>query len=117
MTMKPDSVVLVVEDEEDSRESLRELLELEGYMVQTAVNGKEALERLDALEPCVMLLDLCMPVMDGWQMLDQLRSDGRLGRFNIVITTSAAYKAPPGHLVFEKPLDLNKLMRAVAAVC
>ncbi len=117
MSMRPDSVVLVVDDDEDSRESLRELLELEGYMVQTAVNGKEALERVDALEPCVMLLDLCMPVMNGWQVLDQLRSDGRLTRINIVITTSAAYNAPPGHSVFEKPLDLDKLMRAVAAVC
>jgi CheY-like chemotaxis protein len=111
------SVILLVEDEEESRESLRELLEIEGYEVETATNGREALDKLDSLEPCIILLDLFMPVMDGWQVLDQLRSDGRLGRLKVLVTTSAAANTPPDVPVFVKPLDFERLLRALDTFC
>jgi len=111
------SVILVVEDEEASRETLRELLELEGFEVETAANGKEALDKLQSLEPCVMLLDLFMPIMDGWQLLDQLRSDGRLANMTIVVTTSAETDTPTDVPVFHKPLDFDRLLRTVVAAC
>ena len=113
------STVLVVEDEEESRETLRELLELRGYRVRTAMNGREALDTLTASgdEICIVLLDLFMPVMNGWQVIDQLRADGRLASTKIVIITSAAYRAPTGMPVFEKPLDLDKVMGAVQSLC
>src|SRR5216117_3032216 len=109
------STILVVEDEADSRESFREILELEGYKVRTAVNGREALDTLDAIgdQICIVLLDLFMPVMDGWQVINQLRADGRLATTNVVIITSAPYRAPAGLPVFEKPLDLDKVMHEV----
>ena len=61
------STILVVEDEVDSREALRDLLELEGYQVRTATNGREALDAMADLgdQLCIVLLDLFMPVMDG----------------------------------------------------
>ena len=113
------STVLVVEDEKESRDTLRELLELEGYQVRTATNGQEALDTLTERgdEICIVLLDLFMPVMDGWQVIDRLRADGRLAATKIVIITSAAYQAPSGIPVFEKPLDLNKVMSAVQRLC
>jgi CheY-like chemotaxis protein len=113
------STVLVVEDEKESRETLCELLELEGYQVRSATNGREALETLTASgdEICIVLLDLFMPVMDGWQVIDQLRADGRLASTNIVIITSAPHRAPSGLPVFEKPLDLDKVIRAVSRLC
>jgi CheY-like chemotaxis protein len=113
------SVILVVEDEKESRETLRELLEFEGYKVETAVNGQEALARLNGPGDriCIMLLDLFMPVMDGWQVIDQLRADGRLNATQIVIITSAPYRAPAGLPVFQKPLDLDKVMHEVARLC
>ena len=116
-TMK--STILVVEDEKESRDSLREILEFEGYQVETAVNGREALDALDASGDriCIVLLDLFMPVMDGWQVIDQLRADGRLGSTQIVIITSAPYRAPAGLPVFQKPLDLDKVMNAVQRLC
>ena len=113
----PQSVVLVVEDEAESRDTLRELLELEGYTVRTAADGKAALEVLDTLEPCVVLLDLFMPVMSGWQVIDRLRADGRLGRMNVLVITSAKHTAPADLPVLEKPLNLDKLIRTVDAVC
>ncbi|MDB4983532.1 MAG: chemotaxis protein CheY [Myxococcales bacterium] len=113
------STVLVVEDEDESRETLRDLLELEGFRVQTAVNGREAMAALaaGADEICIVLLDLFMPVMDGWQVIDELTADGRLASMKIVIITSAAYKAPPGLPVFEKPLDLDKVIGEVQRLC
>ena len=111
------SLILVVEDEEKSRDTLRELLELEGYDVETANNGQEALDKLDVIEPCVILLDLFMPVMDGWELLDRLRSDGRLARIAVVVTTSAASNTPSDVPVFTKPLDFDRLLRAVDKVC
>jgi CheY-like chemotaxis protein len=113
------STVLVVEDEKESRETLRDLLELEGYQVQTAVNGREALDVLNTSgnQICIVLLDLFMPVMDGWQVIDQLRADGRLGTTQVLIITSAAYKAPAGIPVLEKPLDLDKVMNEVGRRC
>lgn len=113
------STVLVVEDEKESRETLRDLLELEGFQVQTAVNGREALDTLNASgdEICIVLLDLFMPVMDGWDVIAQLEADGRLSTTKIVIITSAAHKAPAGIPVFEKPLDLDKVIGAVQRLC
>ena len=113
------SVILVVEDEKESRDTLRELLELEGYKVETAVNGREALDTLNAAGSaiCIMLLDLFMPVMDGWQVIDQLKADGRLSSTQVVIITSAPYRAPAGLPVFQKPLDLDKVMSAVQRLC
>jgi CheY-like chemotaxis protein len=117
MPGKRGSIVLVVEDETESRETLRDLLELEGYTVETAPNGRAALEVMATLEPCVVLLDLFMPVMDGWQVIDRLRTDGRLGKMNVLVMTSAAHMAPADLPVFEKPLNLEKLMRIVETVC
>lgn len=113
------STILVVEDEQESRDSLREILEFEGYQVETAVNGQEALVALSAGGDriCIVLLDLFMPVMDGWQVIDQLRAEGRLGSTQIVIITSAPYRAPAGLPVFQKPLDLDKVIGEVQRLC
>jgi CheY-like chemotaxis protein len=113
------SIILIVEDEKESRDTLKELLEFEGYEVETAVNGQEALDALNISGDriCIMLLDLFMPVMDGWQVVDQLRADGRLGTPQVVIITSAPYRAPAGLPVFAKPLDVDKVISAVQRLC
>ena len=117
VAVKPGSVVLVVEDEAESRETLRELLELEGYKVETASDGKAALQLLETIDPCVVLLDLFMPVMDGWQMVDRLRTDGRLGRMNVLVITSAGHRAPSDLPVLQKPLNIDKLISTIEAIC
>jgi CheY-like chemotaxis protein len=113
------STILLVEDELESRETLKEILELEGYKVRTAVNGREALDALTAIgdQICIVLLDLFMPVMDGWQVIDALRASGQLATTQIVVITSAAHRAPTGLPVFEKPLDLEKVMNKVNTLC
>src|SRR5436190_20649462 len=58
-------IILVVDDDDDVRDVLRDVLEDEGYKVCTAANGRDALDRLKALVPCLIVLDLMMPIMDG----------------------------------------------------
>ena len=71
--------VLLVEDEEDLRETMRDALELNGYAVVAAGDGQAALAELEHIaHVCIVLLDLFMPVMNGWDFLDQLRA--RRGR-------------------------------------
>ncbi|HET9988308.1 MAG TPA: response regulator [Kofleriaceae bacterium] len=116
MTSKP--LLLLVEDEEDSRETLKELLEIAGYQVRTAGDGRQALDAVAALGETsfVMLLDLFMPVMTGLEVIETLRGDGRLPATKIVITTSAPHHAPSGIPVCRKPIDLKLLLRAVSAL-
>ena len=63
--------VLIVDDEVGIRELLREILEDEGYAVETAENGLQANERLEAERPDVILLDIWMPDVDGITLLRQ----------------------------------------------
>jgi CheY-like chemotaxis protein len=65
--------VLVVDDDAGARERLRNVLEKNGWRVQEAVDGAEALERVAVARPRLILLDLTMPVMDGFAFLDALR--------------------------------------------
>lgn len=73
--------VLLVEDNTEIRESLREVLELEGFGVREAENGAVALDMLQAgPAPALVVLDLMMPVLDGWEVLSTLRGDGPSAR-------------------------------------
>src|SRR4051812_1894363 len=78
--------VLVVEDDTDIRETVAELLIEEGYEVRTAISGEDALEYLrDGGLPDLVLLDLMMPIMDGWTFYDHLQKEGRWMGLPIVV--------------------------------
>ena len=68
-------VVLLVEDYEDAREMYRDYLEFAGFQVETAENGVEALAKAKAIDPDVVLMDLSLPVMDGWEATRRLKAD------------------------------------------
>jgi CheY-like chemotaxis protein len=105
--------VLVVEDERDLRETVSELLESDGYTVLQAENGREALDLANATPPCLILLDLMMPVMSGWQLMKALAEDGRLSSTPVVIV-SASHEAPLGADAFlAKPFDIDALLSTV----
>jgi two-component system cell cycle response regulator DivK len=67
--------VLLIDDEPDNLEVVAESLEFYGMTVETAANGQIGLEKVDAFLPSLILLDLSMPVMDGWQTLRRLKSN------------------------------------------
>src|SRR4051812_23576179 len=83
--------VLVVEDDRDIREALSDLLEMEGFKVYTAGNGKEALSVLKEISsPCVVLLDLFMPVMSGFEFLTAQSHDHIIATIPVIIVSAVA---------------------------
>ena len=113
----PNTIVLV-EDDEGIRETMAALLEDEGYAVVQATNGEEGLARLrDTFDPCLVLLDLWMPVMNGWQMLAALQADPELQQVPVVVITAAGeVPAPAGAAaLLRKPIRLETLLESVAS--
>jgi CheY-like chemotaxis protein len=111
--------VLIVEDEEDLREMMREALELNGYSVVTAQEGVEALDKLDRIDRlCLILLDLLMPGMNGWDLFQRVRERPELSSVPIIVHSSAISGAPQGATrVLRKPLVLPKLLSTVQEYC
>jgi CheY-like chemotaxis protein len=108
--------VLVVEDDEDIRDTLKFTLELEHYQVTTAANGIEALAVLASQrEPCLILLDLMMPVMNGWELAGALRESPTLRQIPIALVTAYSDQADAiaAKAVIRKPIDLDVLVGVV----
>jgi CheY-like chemotaxis protein len=111
------NLVLVVEDDADLRELLSMMIESMGVEVVSASNGKEALERMATKRPRMILLDMRMPVMDGWQFVREV--DRRGGpRPPIVVVTAAPNPAERASEVraeawLSKPFDRETLVRLV----
>jgi CheY-like chemotaxis protein len=111
--------VLVVDDDDDIKALIREVLEEEGYAVVTATGGAAVPLAVDA-RPAVVLLDLMMPVMDGYEVGRRLRADPHTADVPIIVMSAStrAWQAvsqigADGYL--EKPFDLTMLLRTVAA--
>ncbi|HXX66502.1 MAG TPA: response regulator [Polyangiaceae bacterium] len=109
--------VLVVEDEEDAREMMRELIELGGCSAMLAANGADALEMLASHRPCLIVVDLLMPVMDGIELVEELRRRPELATIPVIIATSAPYRAPHGVPVLPKPIDVTSLWGWMRRTC
>ncbi|MEW6056608.1 MAG: response regulator [Bdellovibrionota bacterium] len=118
-----ESKVLLVEDDRDIREAVRDLLELEGYTVVTAENGREALRILsDDFAPKVILLDFLMPVMNGIEFLNEKRKREKISKIPVILL-SASNKAfreikdadllSSEVCVLAKPLEIEGLIEAV----
>ncbi|RYC32387.1 PAS domain-containing sensor histidine kinase [Lichenibacterium minor] len=83
-----EGVVLVIDDDEGARERMRFALSRDGWTVVEAENGQRALERLDGVTPSLILLDLMMPVMDGFDFLKRLRQRADGGLVPVVVLTA-----------------------------
>ena len=109
-------LLLVVDDDLDIVQTLGLCLRAEGYRVLLARNGLEALELLSPEMPAAILLDLMMPVMDGWQFAQELR---RLGHRTplLVLSADQAVERHAGALEASshlgKPFDLDELLGKV----
>jgi len=115
----PSHTVLIVEDEEDLRELMCDALQMHGYTVVTAQEGSDALRKIDDIGcPCVILLDLLMPGMNGWDFFDKLRERPELASVPVIIHSSAASRAPAGATrVLQKPLAFETLVSVVGEYC
>jgi CheY-like chemotaxis protein len=116
--------VLVVEDDTDLRESLSQALQDHGFIVTQAGNGQQALDLLHSgVRPGVILLDLMMPVLSGWQLRDALREDPALARIPQLVISAFVDEAeqvvlalPPDDCI-RKPFQLRILINAIERHC
>ena len=115
------ATILVVEDDRDTREMLERFLQLEGFTVRTAENGRAALDVLGREGACVILLDLMMPVMNGWEFRHVQASDPRLSRIPVIVVTAAGRREQiptiDAHAWLPKPVDLDRLLETIQPLC
>jgi CheY-like chemotaxis protein len=113
--------ILIVEDDADLREMMAQLLTLEGYRAETVANGKDALDYLyQSARPDLILLDLMMPIMDGWEFRRRQREDPRLATVPVVVLSALdqTRAADLGGTAFlKKPLDFDRLLELVRQHC
>jgi CheY-like chemotaxis protein len=116
--------VLVVDDDVDLRESVHELLTERGYRVETAADGAEALAWLEKsqMTPCVALIDLMMPGMDGFTLRARMSADPHLADIPVVVVTGAGVLAEQraaelNAKVLRKPVTMANLLATVRSYC
>ena len=117
----PMACVLIVEDDEDVRDFMDVLLRASGYETMTAANGAIGLEMMQHRRPCVVLLDLMMPVMDGWTFRKRQLADPALAPVPVICLT-AMYR--PSEVerqlavrCLSKPVDFDRLLDEVSGLC
>jgi len=108
--------VLVVDDDPSIRGTVSEVLDFEGYAVLTAANGVEALQSIDERRPSLVLLDMRMPVMDGWAFARELKARGL--KVPLLVMTAANNAREWAEEIeadayVAKPFDLSELVAAV----
>jgi CheY-like chemotaxis protein len=122
MTEANEENVLIVEDDPETAKALAEYLNSQGYRSMIATNGQEAIDVLRAGErPCLILLDIMMPVKNGWDFRDEMLNEPELASIPVVVVTadiSAVTRAMRLRLpLLKKPIDPGRLMTEVARHC
>lgn len=96
--------ILVVDDEPDVRELFRITLKMAGYRTEGATNGLEAIEAIAKESPALVLLDLMMPRMDGFKVLEKLRKGKRNGDLKVLVATAKTLSEPDQETLNEWPV-------------
>lgn len=114
--------VLVVDDDRDVRDGLKALLSADGYTVETAGNGRDALAALYAgLQPCAIVLDLDMPVMGGSEFRQEQLNHPQFAHIPVILFSAEADPQVAVHLradaYIEKPADISQLVKLVERFC
>jgi two-component system, chemotaxis family, chemotaxis protein CheY len=109
-------LILIVDDDPAIRSTVSEILDMEGYPVQTAANGQEALSKVRATRPWLIILDMRMPIMDGWAFARTLQEEGI--KIPILVMTAAQNarrwaEEIGANAYIPKPFDLDELLNAV----
>ncbi|MGD2048781.1 MAG: response regulator [Chloroflexota bacterium] len=83
-----EKTILCIEDEREMIDLFKIILGRRGYRVSGALGGEEGLQRAEELEPDLILLDLMMPGMDGWEVLQRMRANEKLQKIPVIIVTA-----------------------------
>ncbi|MEO5873585.1 MAG: response regulator [Streptosporangiaceae bacterium] len=112
--------MLVVDDDEVIRQLIAVNLQLEGFEVETAVDGQDCLDRVGAVGPVVITLDVMMPRLDGWMTAVRLRQDPETAHIRVVMITARAQERDLARgeeigvdAYVTKPFDPAELIRTV----
>jgi CheY-like chemotaxis protein len=109
-----------VDDEIAIVEILTGILEDEGYRVTHAANGRDALASIAAQQPDLVLLDVMMPILDGWETLQAIRASGRDASLPVLMMSAAPrpedFVEDERTRFLRKPFDVDDLLRAIAAM-
>ena len=112
--------ILLVEDNEDNRDMLARRLRRRGYHVSVAINGQEGIEVAEAIRPDIVLMDLSMPLMDGWAATGRLKANPQLRQIPIIALTGHAMKEDRNKAIaagaddyMAKPLDFELLLQVL----
>lgn len=110
-------MILLVEDDDDVREMLAFTLESSGYVLAVAKHGSAALDVMAKQRPCLIVLDLLMPVMNGWQVLEQMKERG-LGDIPVCVISALGERVPREAIAsLRKPFDKHELLAVAARYC
>lgn len=117
---EPLPCVLVVDDDRDLLQLVVDVLTEAGYRVETAHNGQEALERVQSVRPRVVLTDILMPVMGGWEFLRRCRQTAVGADLTVLVMSDlpgleASASGLNVHSCVPKPFDVEDVLRAVAS--
>jgi CheY-like chemotaxis protein len=110
--------ILLVEDDEIVRRAIQMVLEWEGYKVECACNGQEALDRLRTgeVQPCLILLDVMMPVLDGEQFRQEQLRDPSIASIPVIVVSAANFaEAVSADHHVHKPFEVQELLDAIHA--
>ena len=112
--------MLVVDDDEVIRRLIAVNLQLEGFEVETAVDGQDCLDKVAEIDPDVITLDVMMPRLDGWETAVRLRKSPDTAHIKVVLITARAQeddKTRSSHVgadaYLTKPFDPNEMIRVV----
>lgn len=110
--------ILIVDDDEDISWTLKEALEEQGYETVIARNGQEALEVLKIEAPCLVLLDLMMPVMSGWEFLEQAEKHRLLDHSSVTVMSASGNPKVSRRITFlAKPFSLEAILDEARCHC
>lgn len=115
--------ILLVEDNEMNRDMLSRRLARRGYDVEVAVDGQEGIDAARSLQPDLVLLDMSLPVKDGWMVASELKSDERTRDIGIIALTAHAMEGDRERSLEAgcddydiKPVDFKRLLKKIEAV-
>lgn len=106
--------VLLVDDDRDIRDALAQILTEEGFEVSEAGDGQQALAEISRKRPDVVLLDLMMPVMNGWQVLQVLRESEELAQLPVVVLSAIEAHGSTDYI--QKPVSLDRLLTLLETI-
>ena len=117
--VRPTGPILVVDDDARVREAVRALLGAEGYLVEDACDGAEAISKMRRGDVCLVLLDLAMPGMDGWQFLDRHAAERGRERAPVVLLSGLPFIRDAAGVAdfIRKPIEPARLLDCVRRFC